>query len=62
MTIPFATAVNGGEVQLGLRHENGETETIVVKIPPGIEDGKKMRLRGKARRPAAAAARRAICC
>ncbi len=47
VTIPFATAVNGGEVQLGLRHENGQTETIVVKIPPGIEDGKKMRLRGK---------------
>jgi curved DNA-binding protein len=47
MTIPFATAVNGGEVQLGLRHENGDSETIVVKIPPGIEDGKKMRLRGQ---------------
>lgn len=47
VTIPFATAVNGGEVQLGLRHQDGHTETIVVKIPPGIEDGKKMRLRGK---------------
>ena len=47
VTIPFATAVNGGEVQLSLRRESGEMETIVVKIPPGIEDGKKMRLRGK---------------
>ena len=47
MTIPFATAISGGEVQLSLRRQTGETETIVVKIPPGIEDGKKMRLRGK---------------
>ena len=47
VTIPFATAINGGEIQLGLRRQSGETETIVVKIPAGIEDGKKMRLRGK---------------
>ena len=47
VTIPFATAVSGGEVQLSLHRQSGETETIVVKIPPGIEDGKKMRLRGK---------------
>ena len=47
MTIPFATAISGGEVQLSLHRQSGETETIVVKIPPGIEDGKKMRLRGK---------------
>jgi DnaJ-class molecular chaperone len=46
-TIPFATAISGGEVQLTLHRQSGETETIVVKIPPGIEDGKKMRLRGK---------------
>ena len=47
VTIPFSTAVSGGEVQLGLHRQSGEVETIVVKIPPGIEDGKKMRLRGK---------------
>jgi len=47
MTIPFVTAISGGEIQLSLRRQSGETETIVVKIPPGIEDGKKMRLRGK---------------
>jgi len=46
-TIAFTVAVSGGEVQLGLHRENGQTETIVVKIPAGIEDGKKMRLRGK---------------
>ena len=47
VTIPFATAISGGEIQLTLHRQSGETETIVVKIPPGIEDGKKMRLRGK---------------
>ncbi len=47
VTIPFNTAINGGDIQLSLRRQSGETETIVVKIPPGIEDGKKMRLRGK---------------
>ena len=47
MTIPFGTAISGGEIQLSLRRESGETETIMVKIPPGIEGGKKMRLRGK---------------
>ena len=47
VTIPFATAISGGEIQLSLHRQSGETETIVVKIPPGIEDGKKMRLRGK---------------
>ena len=47
VTIPFATAVNGGEIQLSLHRESGQPETIAVKIPPGIEDGKKMRLRGK---------------
>ena len=47
VTIPFGTAISGGEVQLSLHRQSGETETIVVKIPPGIEEGKKMRLRGK---------------
>ena len=47
ITIPFTTAIGGGDIQLSLRRQSGETETIVVKIPPGIEDGKKMRLRGK---------------
>ena len=47
VTVPFASAVNGGEVQLGLDRGKGQVETIVVKIPPGIDDGKVMRLRGK---------------
>ncbi len=45
--IPFHTAISGGEVQLTLRRGGGKTETIGVKIPPGIENGKKIRLRGQ---------------
>jgi DnaJ-class molecular chaperone len=45
--IPFQTAVTGGEVRLALRRPSGETETLTVKIPAGIDDGKKIRLRGQ---------------
>ena len=45
--IPFNTAILGGEVQLSIGRDSGETETIVVKIPVGIEEGKKIRLRGQ---------------
>ena len=43
--IPFRTAITGGEVALQLRRPTGKTEAIAVKIPAGIEDGKKIRLR-----------------
>ncbi|HEX5442777.1 MAG TPA: J domain-containing protein, partial [Pirellulales bacterium] len=45
--IPFSLAILGGETQLSLRHATGETETLSVKIPAGIDDGKKLRLRGR---------------
>ena len=45
--IPFNTAISGGEVQLSLSRPSGKGGTVTVKIPPGIEDGKKMRLRGQ---------------
>jgi DnaJ-class molecular chaperone len=45
--IPFNTAVLGGEVQLSIQRESGQAETLAVKIPPGIESGKKIRLRGQ---------------
>jgi curved DNA-binding protein len=46
VTIPFDVAVNGGSVSLlvGRNH-------IDVKIPPGIEEGKKLRVKGDAGRP-----------
>ena len=45
--MPFVTAVLGGEAQLRISRETGRVETINVKIPVGIEDGKKIRLRGQ---------------
>lgn len=45
--IPLPISVMGGEVQLSVRRASGHGETIAVKIPAGIEDGKKIRLRGQ---------------
>ena len=47
MTVPFETAISGGEVQLRIEHPSGKAETLTVKIPAGIEEGKKIRLRGQ---------------
>lgn len=47
MTVPFASAVKGGEAAVSVRRANGKSETISVKIPAGIEDGKRIRLRGQ---------------
>jgi DnaJ-class molecular chaperone len=47
LQIPFRTAISGGTAQLSVRRHSGKVETIDVKIPPGIEDGKKIRLRGQ---------------
>jgi len=47
LKVPFTTAVVGGQAQLSVKRADGRIETISVKIPPGIEDGKKIRLRGQ---------------
>lgn len=47
LTVPFGTAVLGGEAALSVQRHNGELESIRVKIPAGIDDGKKIRLRGQ---------------
>ncbi len=47
LTIPFASAVLGGEAALTVQRHDGDIETIQVKIPAGIDDGKKIRLRGQ---------------
>ena len=47
LTVSFTTAVLGGEAQIGIQRNDGTTDTLQVKIPPGIEDGKKIRLRGQ---------------
>jgi len=45
--IPFTTAITGGEVELEVRRPGGKSPKITVQIPAGIEDGKKIRLRGQ---------------
>lgn len=45
--IPFTTAIAGGEAQISVQRGDGRVETLGVKIPAGIEDGKKIRLRGQ---------------
>jgi DnaJ-class molecular chaperone len=47
LTVPFATAVLGGEAAISVRRAGGNVETIKLKIPAGIDDGKKIRLRGQ---------------
>jgi DnaJ-class molecular chaperone len=47
LTVPFATSVLGGEAALMVQRADGNVESIKVKIPAGIEDGKKIRLRGQ---------------
>lgn len=47
ISVPFTTAITGGKMDQRVRWANGRTETIAVGIPVGIEDGKRIRLRGK---------------
>lgn len=47
ITVPFATAVLGGQHQVSLQRNNGKVDKIDVKIPAGIDSGKKIRLRGQ---------------
>jgi DnaJ-class molecular chaperone len=51
ITIPFTISITGGEVQLAVTRPEGRTKTITVKVPPGIQDGKKIRLRGQGEAP-----------
>lgn len=43
--VPFTKAVRGGSISLAYQKPDGKRETIDVKIPAGIDDGKKIRLR-----------------
>jgi len=47
LTVPFSTAVTGGEAQISVQRSSGKVETIQVKIPAGVDHGKKIRLRGQ---------------
>lgn len=49
ITVPFATAVLGGQHQISFDRGNGKHESLTIKIPGGIESGKKIRLKGQGR-------------
>ncbi len=44
--IPFATAVTGGEFTVNTMTPDGSRKPVTVKVPAGIKQGKKIRLRG----------------
>ncbi|MEZ6137786.1 MAG: J domain-containing protein [Pirellulaceae bacterium] len=46
LTVPFSTAVLGGQASITVMRA-GKPESIQLKIPPGVDTGKKMRLRGQ---------------
>jgi curved DNA-binding protein len=46
LTIPFLTAVRGGETSIEVDRD-GHRESLVVRIPPGVDTGSKLRLRGQ---------------
>jgi DnaJ-class molecular chaperone len=52
LRVPFAISVLGGEAQISVQRATGKVETLQVKIPAGIEHGKKIRLRGQGEPPA----------
>ncbi len=46
ISVPLRTIIHGGETRIQLDHD-GKRDAITVKIPAGIEPGKKIRLRGQ---------------
>ncbi len=46
ITVPFNTAILGGHASIGVQR-SGKLENLQVKIPAGVENGKKIRLRGQ---------------
>ena len=47
LAIPFLTAVRGGETSIDVQRGDGRRESLVVKIPPGVDAGAKLRLKGQ---------------
>ncbi|MEE2640473.1 MAG: DnaJ C-terminal domain-containing protein [Planctomycetota bacterium] len=49
ITVPFQTAILGGSAHVGFQRD-GKQESIELKIPAGMESGKKLRLKGQGNR------------
>lgn len=49
LSISLSEAVRGGEKRISLKRPRG-TETLLVKIPPGIKSGTQLRLKGRGKR------------
>jgi len=47
INVPFMIAAHGGSERIRVAQASGDSEEIEVRIPAGIEDGSKLRLRGK---------------
>ncbi len=47
VSLDFMQAIGGTVLPLQLQQPDGATETISVKIPPGVGEGSKIRVRGK---------------
>ncbi len=45
--IPFQTSIQGGKVEVGVQRSDGKVDHIEVKIPAGVNDNAKIRLRGQ---------------
>jgi curved DNA-binding protein len=47
LSITLEDVLNGAEKNIALRNNNGSSQNVNVKVPKGIESGKKLRLKGK---------------
>jgi|SRR6185295_11354114 len=47
LEIPFTIAVTGGDVNVNIPLAGGNSKTLDVKIPAGVEEGQRIRLRGQ---------------
>lgn len=45
--ISFKKAIEGGSIDLHVRRHTGKNDTISMKIPPGVVDGAKLRVKGQ---------------